>query len=363
MAGSNTIAFNTKTMNWTTEYSFSPYRFSYVGNQLVSFPQGTSNIGHLHDKNIKYNEFYGETYPSEIQVVTNENPSATKIYEAFSLESTISDWGAEFRTETGEPQEGSIASGSLVTKEGKHYKDIPKNSLNLDPTIKYVGETTIGNLVQAQTTNSIQLKGRVLSIPNQHLIFQLPKEVVGAGPTISWQGLPDQYKGIPYFYDVTVSDDLTTIGFTLTPIDEFVPELFDTYFVTSDLVDILTGEQLSGLQDTGIAPNPRFNASTNSIDITPGFFNFDAINELYQFSTEPPDSFGTEDESTQLELVSDVPVSIYTTSVQPSVNGEDMRGEYMKVKISRTGNEYYELYAINVDQHTTKLDHSLGQNN
>lgn len=350
-------------MNWTTEYSFSPYRFSYVGNQLVSFPQGTSNIGHLHDKNLKYNKFYGETYPSEIQVVTNENPSATKIYEAFSLESTIGDWSAEFRTETGEPQEGSIASGSLVAKEGKHYNDIPKNSLNLDPTIKYVGETTIGNLIQAQTTNSIQLKGRVVSIPNQYLIFQLPKEVVGAGAISSWLSLPDQYKGIPYFYDVTVSDDLTTFGFTLTPIDEFVPGLFDTYQVNSDLVDILTGEQFSGDLDYGIAPNPRFNASTNSIDITPGFFNFDAINELYQFSTEPPNSFGAQDESTQLELVSDVPVSIYTTSVQPSVNGEDMRGEYMKVKISRTGNEYYELYAINVDQHTTKLDHSLGQNN
>ena len=40
-----------------------------------------------------------------------------------------------------------------------------------------------------------------------------------------------------------------------------------------------------------------------------------------------------------------------------------MRGEYMNVDIERSGTDYYELYAINVDQHKTKLDHSLGQNN
>jgi hypothetical protein len=364
MAGSNTIAFSTKTMNWTTEYSFSPDRFAYVGNQLVSFPRGTSNLAWLHDKNPKYNTFYGNLYPSELQIVTNEDPSATKIYEAFSLEATVGDWSAQFNTRTGAPQTSSFSSGSLVEKEGKHYIDIPKNSLNLDPTIKYVGDTTIGDLIEAQTTSSIKLKGRVVSIPNQYILFSLPKDAATAAAVNAWQGLSDAYKGVPYFYDVTVSEDYSSIDFTLTSIDDFVPSLGDTYLNTNVLVDVLTGEELTGSGlDEIFALNPRYNASTNSIDVTPGFFSFDAMNELYQFSTEPPESTVVDDPQSELELVTNVPVSIYTTSMQVNTNGEDMRGEYMEVKISRTGADYYELYAINVDQHKTKLDHSLGQNN
>jgi hypothetical protein len=363
MSGSNTIAFSTKTMNWTTEYSFSPDRFAYVGNQLVSFPRGTSNLAWLHDKNPKYNTFYGNLYPSELQVVTNEDPSATKIYEAFSLEATVGDWSAQFNTRTGAPQTSGFSSGSLVEKEGKHYIDIPKNSLNLDPTIKYVGDTTIGNLVEAQTTNSIKLKGRVVSVPNQHLIFSLPKTLSG-GPNsfdvdavTTWLSIPEEYKGVPYFYDMTLAEDYSAYSFTLTPVDQFVPSFGDTYIDSNNLIDISTGSP-TDLLSQPFSLNPRFNPSSNSIDMTPGLFSFDVMNEFYGISTEPSGG-GT----VNLETVSDIPVSIYTTVVDTSTNGEDMRGEYMEVKISRTGADYYELYAINVDQHKTKLDHSLGQNN
>ena len=62
------------------------------------------------------------------------------------------------------------------------------------------------------------------------------------------------------------------------------------------------------------------------------------------------------------DVLHNLPVSIYG-SLSNELNGEDMRGEYMEGELSRTGTDYYELYAINVDQHKTKLDHSLGQNN
>lgn len=365
MAGSNTIAFNTKTMNWTTEYSFSPYRFSYVGNQLVSFPQGTGNIGHLHDKNPKYNQFYGQTYPSEIQVVTNENPSATKIYEAFSLESTIGDWSAEFRTETGEPQEGSIASGSLVTKEGKHYKDIPKNSLNTDVTIKYVGETTLGNLYDAQESRSIKMEGRVVSIPNQYLAFVIPTsdQFISAGEADLLSNYPgaiddntilnaidENKRGIALFYDVVIDTEAATTYSVISPIGDFVPSFDDNYTSSVDFVDAETLDPISLNDAEPFGLNPRFNPSTNSIDVSP-FYNFNAFEEFLGLTEE------------QIEVLLSLRMPVFTTVFDTGLNGEDMRGEYMKVKISRTGNEYYELYAINVDQHTTKLDHSLGQNN
>ena len=347
MSASNTIAFNTKTMNWTTEYSFSPYRFSYVGNQLVSFPQGTSHIAHLHDKNVKYNEFYGVQYPSEVQVVTNHNPSATKIYEAFSLESTAGDWGVEFRTETGEPQEGSIASGSLVTKEGKHYIDVPKNALNTDVTIKYIGETTLGNLYDAQESRSIKMEGRIVSVPNQYLAFVIPTaeqfEAASNGGTLYEGAVADSLvlnavdeskRGVALFYDIILNQfGGGGVDTTLTPIGDFTPELDDIY----------TDGNPFGL-------NPRFNPSTNSIDVSV-FYNFNSFTEFLGLN---------EDQVDQLLSLS---IPVFTTVFDTDLNGEDMRGEYMKVKISRTGDDYYELYAINVDQHTIKLDHSLGQNN
>ena len=112
-----TIAFSTQFLDWTTKYSFEADEYGVVDNQMVGFPTGKSSIAWVHDKTESYNTFYGELYPSEFEVVTNEDPSAGKIYEAFSVESTVGDWSGEFITETGETQTGSFASGSLVEKD------------------------------------------------------------------------------------------------------------------------------------------------------------------------------------------------------------------------------------------------------
>lgn len=347
MAGSNTIAFSTKTMNWTTEYSFSPDRFAYVGNQLVSFPRGTSSPAWLHDKNPEYNTFYGNLYPSELQIVTNEDPSATKIYEAFSLEATIGDWSAEFRTRTGELQESSFASGSLVEKEGKHYIDIPKNSLNKDVVIKYVGRATLGDIRNADGGGNIALQKRVNSVPNSYLFFVFPSyssvndegEVQVDGQSfvddgnaidelLNYTAILNQSEsilGVPLAYK---SNQLgAPFSSSLVPINDFVPEFADNF-------------------PQGIAPS--YDPSTNSVVVN-FRFNWESANAS---SLNIPDG-----------QLSSMPVDIYTGSLSTELNGEDMRGEYMEIKISRTGTDYYELYAINVDQHKTKLDHSLGQNN
>ena len=71
---------------------------------------------------------------------------------------------------------------------------------------------------------------------------------------------------------------------------------------------------------------------------------------------------GTYVSTTSSVDLANIPVSIHSISYV-DVDGEDMRGEYMRVDMQRSGADYYELYAINLDQHKTKLDHSLGQNN
>jgi hypothetical protein len=361
MAGSNTIAFSTKTMNWTTEYSFSPDRFAYVGNQLVSFPRDTSNTAWLHDKSTSYNTFYGEEYPSEFQIVTNEDPSATKIYEAFSLEATDGNWSAEFRTETGEPQQSSFVAGTLVEKEGKHYIDIPKNSLDKTADLKFVGKTTLGEIVAADEMSgnaSIALNGRVNSVPGAYLFFVLPNYYL----TDSEGNLLLNNLGEATF-DLEAADadglgsqvldyvNITSLDFLGVPLA--YNQLDTETPFASELVPINDFES-SPTNALPFGLQPKYNASTNSIEVG-FFFNWASANEsVFVFSGQP----GIPSNS-----LSNLPVSIYTGSLSNELNGEDMRGEYMEVKLSRTGTDYYELYAINVDQHKTKLDHSLGQNN
>ena len=334
-------------MNWTTEYSFSPDRFAYVGNQLVSFPRGTSSVAWKHDKSAAYNNFYGESYPSELQVVTNEDPSATKIYEAFSLEATVGDWSAEFKTKTGEPQESSFVAGSLVEKEGKHYIDIPKNSLNKDVVVKYVGRTTLEEIVGASGGGNIALQKRVNSVPNSYLFFVFPSYTVvnDAGEEV--------FDSEGFIDDGNVLDDLFEYTNTFNASENFLGTLLAyrindiTVPISSDFVPI--EDFVPGFLDNPpIGINPVYNPSTNSISVNQNF-NWDSANAS---SLDLSDG----------ELLN-MPVDIYTGSLSTELNGEDMRGEYMEVKLSRAGSDYYELYAINVDQHKTKLDHSLGQNN
>lgn len=342
---SQTIAFSTRSMNWTTRYSFTPDEYGVTDSEMVSFPYGKQNIAYAHDKTIDCNNFYGGQYSSRIDVITNENPSATKIYEAFSLEGTSGDWSTEFSTFTGDMQRSSFESGALVEKEGKFYSDIPKNSLNKDVTIKYVGETTIGYLKEAQDTQNIKLTNRVGSVPNQYLLFKLPfftsadkffelaqANGFGAESWIDYLELRDAVGGDVYFYDHVSLNPLAAI---LKPVEVFAPTEWNTYAPSANPPTV------GGL-------NPRHNASTNSIDV-----------QLFEFDYTIGAFYGLESDM-NLDFL---PVSIYTTALSTEANGEDMRGEYMKVSLSRQDSTYFELYAINVDQHNTKLDHSLGQNN
>jgi hypothetical protein len=323
-----TIAFSTRSLDWTTRYSFSADEFGVTDEEMVSFVN-SSSIAWEHDKTDSYNSFHGTTYPSEIEIVTNEDPSAGKIYEAFSVESTAGNWSGEFITETGETQASSFSAGSLVEKEGKHYIDVPKSSSSIDPTIKYVGKTTIGNLREAQSTNSIKIEGKLLSVPNTYLLFALPSGETppnGLSAT-AWTQVPVKYRGNPYFYYPNFDPPTS---WSLTEVDDFVA---------------LNDEFISLFQ-------PTYDAAENTINF-PITFQFEFDNSM----GAPYGMTGDEDDFNNLS------VSIYTTSGSTDMNGEDMRGEYMRVKISREGSDYYELYCVNIDQHKTRLDHSLGQNN
>ena len=101
----------------------------------------------------------------------------------------------------------------------------------------------------------------------------------------------------------------------------------------------------------------KYDAYLNTLDLeSPN--NFDHIPILDYFGI----SEAIEDGTVELDNLANMEIGLYSLS-KSETNGEDMRGEYMQIDMQRQGAGYYELFAINVDQHQTKLDHSLGQNN
>lgn len=346
-----TIAFSTKSLDWKTQYSFEPVHYANTKTELVSFNRIAGDAGvWVHDTSDKYNQFYGVDYPSKLSVITNNNPSATKIYEAFSVESTSGSWKATFETRTGDTQRSSFDANSLVTKEGKHYIDIPKDTLNKQMTYTYVGQTTVGDLYNASQPgfmkNKIKIRGKIHAIPSElGILFK----------TYTQEEL------YAFGMDNNAANDYQEVN-PKNQVSRYIPGAVSSTVVS--YLDTTTQSDLEG----PFASNYKYDPYTNSISY---------INKYLQGVEGGPEAgnfwytalrvyFGDVlelfDGDTGKLVLDKAPVFLY--SVTPlGVNGEDMRGEFMRVDLERTGTDYYELFAINVDQHQTKLDHSLGQNN
>ena len=330
-----TLAFSTKSLDWKTRYSFEPVHYATTKNELISFLRVESDSGvYVHDSADTYNTFYGSEFPSKVSVISNEDPSANKIYEAFSVECDKGDWSATFETKTGDKQESSFAAGSLVEREGKHYTDIPKNTLNRSVALSYVGQTTLGELQNAETTGRAKMSGKIFSMPT-NLAFMVPKydlsveaeinalkALIGDEGVFAYGFIPDEFKESAYVY-------------TFDPEATLRMQEYDSYVIGNE-------------SDTPVAWG--YEPYTNSLTVGFDSYEFAFIQLSYGITFD------------NLPFLKYLPISLYSIS-DVAVNGEDMRGEYMRVDLERSGTDSFELYAINLDQHKTKLDHSLGQNN
>lgn len=149
-----TLAFSLKSNMWTTEYSFEPKCYAETDGRMLSFkeiessgPNRTRKIW-LHDDAPERNLFYGESYPSKISVVSNENPSATKTYETVSLETSYSDWSMNVET-----QEQSGSTDVFVQKENDQYAEVPRDVKITGANLTYIGTCSAESIaINAQTT-------------------------------------------------------------------------------------------------------------------------------------------------------------------------------------------------------------------
>lgn len=118
-----TIAYKHKEGRWGSKYSFKPSMYINVNNELYSFFDSDSGIMWKHNVNNTRNQFYGTSYNSIVEVVSNPNPSMIKVYEALGIEGNGT-WSAALKNDS---QSTSISTSDFDTKEGHNYAMIPRD--------------------------------------------------------------------------------------------------------------------------------------------------------------------------------------------------------------------------------------------
>lgn len=277
-----TIAYSNRYNAWSTRYSFEPTCYASTDNFFISSKDGEGVWEH--DVNDERCMFYGEPASGAmIEIASNNDPSAVKIFKSISIETNENEWTAEVFTNdeyTGnERQEGSI--DSFISKEGYKYADTPRSSINSSSNI-----VPCPSPVEATTDGFIGIEGGVSKT------FSLPY-----ASSIS---LPLSSKTRVKYLDQSTGSSVLS--------DPFGVEVY----AVSISEDKVTFEFIGSVDN-----------------------NF--INSLFPNMT--------------LFLVSPA-----------SVNGDSMRGPYLRTKITTTTTEPLELHAINVDYEFSKLDARLTQN-
>lgn len=121
--GSKTLAFNEKTNEWSTFYSFNPDGMCTDGINIVSFKAGAL---YTHNTNSAVATFYGVQYPPQIWMYLNDNPSNVKILEAMEQESLLPWEVTSISTPGG--QESSLATTDFTLLEGLQYAPVLRDS-------------------------------------------------------------------------------------------------------------------------------------------------------------------------------------------------------------------------------------------
>jgi|13_taG_2_1085334.scaffolds.fasta_scaffold20562_2 hypothetical protein len=295
-----TIAYSNRYNAWSTRYSFEPTCYASTDNFFISSKDGEGVWEH--DVNPKRCTFYGEGSGASIEVAANQDPSAVKIFKSISIETNENEWTAEVFTNdeyTGnERQEGSI--DSFISKEGYKYADTPRSSINSSSNIvPYIGDMTLPN--NEQSVNL--LEGLTAALEDHvYAMFYFDSPI-----------------SLPVSESLNVRIYSSQDGELQDPSVPGVPVSLKMYAHS-----ILEGNVLVVL-----------------VDVSDSTFD---QNNIYDFAEGALNG-------SSLAFVSPA-----------SVNGDSMRGPYLRTKITTTTTEPLELHAINVDYEFSKLDARLTQN-
>ena len=174
-----TIGFNEPSTRWNSFYSYSANWLESYNTGIVSWLNGTPWI---HNSNsVSYNSFYGATYDSIVDVISNISPTINKVYNTISEESTDI-WEAQINTKNG--QFTTVTTNDFTnaqtfvweeghgTKENIHYAVI-KGDINNGGKIE-------GNRMR-DTSANIRLTLPVGPSQNENTLFSVNFGITPSG--------------------------------------------------------------------------------------------------------------------------------------------------------------------------------------
>ena len=294
-----TVAFNTKTGDWSTRYSFLSNCYGFLNKLFFSSNETDSALVtwlHNSDKAPR-TQYYAKTYGSGISVTFNDNVSTNKIYKAFSLEGTSNITGENyFVVNTDNSPDKRYSLGKLKDKGGILY----------------------GHIGQAQN--------------------------MMAGGNLELVGLIDDAGSIPGFMNF----------FMTTTENDLLPSSADSLYILGEPQEdgsIVFTSLFGPLESTISSGFVEF--TDNDLDSI-GSNPEDLAQSVNYVNGKPVKSIAFN----AALGVPDNPDGKLLFEVNPSeMFGDEPRGQYAEAIIS-LGSQQYELYSLNVDYEPTNLDHS-----
>ena len=392
-----TIAFSHKGGFWKTRYSYTPTCYAAVDNVMISTNKtsledsiNTERFFWEHEVNPTHNKFYETQYKSSLTLVSNQDPSAVKLFKALSLESNSKDWVGTAATNispAGAPQ-NELQLGSIkgfVTKEGNQYSELPKSLNNSNSNLDYVCQ--LDSIIDSSMLTGLDELSADL---NNDGVVSIPDILIFLGqfgieePSIADLDLDgtvttnDLLLLIAQFGTFTSNADSSNLFFDLSqPLLSLVASGWAASVLSSSLNTPLLGGGgsqavfVSALEDVYtlsyssnawnfvnfVSETTVFNVNSpyvyvhsytsdgNVILGVSGDVTLDAITALISFTN----SLGPEWDTIQLYSIT-----------SPDINGDPMRGQYLHLHLENDSTTPVETYAINVDFENTKLDGSKG---
>ena len=393
-----TIAFSHKGGFWKTRYSYTPTCYAAVDNVMISNNKTPStdytNQNALfweHEVNVTHNSFYGKVEKSTLTVVSNQDPSAVKLFKALSLESNSNSWTGRAATNinpAGSPQ-NELQSGLIngfITKEGNQYSELPKSLNNSNSNLDYVCEisTIVDISLLSNVLGDLDSTGQV-SVADLLLLLS------------EFGNVGDEDEGSPADLNldgaVSVTDLLLLLGNFGQNVDGVT--LDQLFFSLNSGLIIGTGWSAPVLSSSFNTPLLGGSGSkavfVNSLGVA---YTLNLIGEEWVFTVldlTTPQPFIVNDPSTvyihsynsdgsiSLGIGGNLTLAQFTDLVNftndlgsewntiqlysvtsPAINGDPMRGQYIRLHLENNSTTPVETYAINVDFENTKLDGSKG---
>ena len=330
-----TFSFSTTGNFWKTKYSFEPHCYGSVDNYLLSFNQVQSSdkICWLHNTNNTRNSFYGQTYPSRITVVSNQDPSMEKVYKTVSIESNQNTFTAAVSTnldlsESSVTKRQSSNIKSFEPREEALYTDIGPSLTNNTKNFKVVAR------LQAYlplTSSQLQQFKFIETIKPGYKYIAFAAQIIG----------DSRYSSDESKYKVAFS--------TLTYNQPPTPAIYSDpkYIKIENNVAVEKPFTVENCYDESVYHIAGVRSQISST--YPGTYIVFGFEQIY---------------NDYLLIGSNVFRGLYLGNVvyqvsDPEMDGDPLRGKYAMIVVdSNADGKPFELYAINTEYSHSKLDAS-----